>query len=429
MDRRRFASHERRVPKTPGLPPAPAVSADRSDLVRRRALRRRLSSHRATHRLDACASPRRTRSIGNATHPARLHAQSTSRRSRDLYPLGAGAVPPETPRQKTNRQPPCTSAACVPLRCARIRARASVLRARIFPRAPSRAFARGVARTPRSRLGQTPRRDEKTRRLPTDPRRCGRPPPVSFPPPPRTRPTRADRAPPARAPPPSTAQGDNSKFYDILGVSKTADAAEIKKAYRKAAIKNHPDKGGDPEKFKEVTGAYEVLSDPEKREIYDQYGEEGLKEGMGGGGGGSPFDIFEAMFGGNPFGPGGGGRSSRSRQRKGEDVVHGLKVSLEDLYNGVTKKLSLAKNVLCPKCDGKGSKSGARVTAGRARGAASASSFVRLRREWCSRCRRCATSAAAADRSSRRRTSVRSATARRWCRRKKSWRRTSRRAW
>ena len=94
-----------------------------------------------------------------------------------------------------------------------------------------------------------------------------------------------------------------------------------------------------------------MLSDPEKKQIYDQYGEEGLKEGgMGGGGGGSPFDIFEAMFGGNPFGPGGGGGrgGGRQRQRKGEDVVHGLKVSLEDLYNGVTKKLSLAKNVLVP---------------------------------------------------------------------------------
>ena len=99
-------------------------------------------------------------------------------------------------------------------------------------------------------------------------------------------------------------QGDNSKFYDALGVAKNADAAEIKKAYRKAAIKNHPDKGGDPEKFKEVTAAYEVLSDPEKREIYDTYGEEGLKDGPGGGpGGGSPFDIFEAMFGGNPSAP------------------------------------------------------------------------------------------------------------------------------
>ena len=116
-------------------------------------------------------------------------------------------------------------------------------------------------------------------------------------------------------------QGDSTKFYDALGISKSADAAEIKKAYRKAAIKNHPDKGGDPEEFKKVTSAYEVLSDPEKREIYDTYGEEALKDGApGGGGGGSPFDIFEAMFGGNPFGPGGpgGGRGSgRQRQRKG----------------------------------------------------------------------------------------------------------------
>jgi len=156
-------------------------------------------------------------------------------------------------------------------------------------------------------------------------------------------------------------KGDNSKFYDLLNVSKTAAQDEIKKAYRKAAIKNHPDKGGDPEKFKEVSQAYEVLSDPEKRQLYDEYGEEALKDGGPGGpgGGSSPFDIFEAMFGGNPFGPGGGGGRGGRRQRKGEDVVHGLKLSLEELYNGVTKKLSLAKNVICPKCDGKGSKSGA----------------------------------------------------------------------
>lgn len=155
-------------------------------------------------------------------------------------------------------------------------------------------------------------------------------------------------------------KGDNTKFYELLNVSKTADEAELKKAYRKLAIKHHPDKGGDPEKFKEITQAYEVLSDPEKRQVYDEYGEEALKEGMGGGGGGgSPFDIFEAMFGGNPFGPGGPGGGRGRRQRKGEDVVHALKVSLEELYNGTTKKLSLAKNVICPKCDGKGSKSGA----------------------------------------------------------------------
>ncbi|KAI4302257.1 hypothetical protein MLD38_038031 [Melastoma candidum] len=143
-------------------------------------------------------------------------------------------------------------------------------------------------------------------------------------------------------------------------IPKTASPDDLKKAYRKAAIKNHPDKGGDPEKFKELAQAYEVLSDPEKHVVYDQYGEDALKEGMGGGGAGGhdPFDIFQSYLRGNPFG--GGGRSrGRHRKRRGDDVVHSLKVSLEDLYNGTSKKLSLSRNVLCPKCEGKGSKSGA----------------------------------------------------------------------
>ncbi|XP_065866335.1 dnaJ protein homolog ANJ1 [Euphorbia lathyris] len=152
-------------------------------------------------------------------------------------------------------------------------------------------------------------------------------------------------------------KSDNTKYYEILGVSKNATPEDLKKAYKKAAIKNHPDKGGDPEKFKELAQAYEVLSDPEKREIYDQYGEDALKEGMGGGSGGhNPFDIFESFFGGSPFG---GGSSRGRRQRRGEDVVHPLKVSMEDLYLGTTKKLSLSRNVICSKCTGKGSKSGA----------------------------------------------------------------------
>lgn len=154
-------------------------------------------------------------------------------------------------------------------------------------------------------------------------------------------------------------KSDNTRYYDVLGVTKNASADELKKAYRKAAIKNHPDKGGDPEKFKELAQAYEVLSDPEKREIYDQYGEDALKEGMSGGGGHNPFDIFESFFGGSsPFGGAGSSRGGR-RQRRGEDLVHPLKVSLEDLYNGTSKKLSLSRNVLCPKCKGKGSKTGA----------------------------------------------------------------------
>ncbi|KAK5803634.1 hypothetical protein PVK06_031282 [Gossypium arboreum] len=155
-------------------------------------------------------------------------------------------------------------------------------------------------------------------------------------------------------------KSNNTRYYEILGVSKNASQDDLKKAYKKAAIKNHPDKGGDPEKFKELAQAYEVLSDPEKREIYDQYGEDALKEGMGGGAGAhDPFDIFSSFFGGSPFG---GGSSRGRRQRRGEDVVHPLKVSLEDLYLGTSKKLSLSRNVICSKCNGKGSKSGASMT-------------------------------------------------------------------
>ncbi|KMZ62195.1 hypothetical protein ZOSMA_486G00130 [Zostera marina] len=158
-------------------------------------------------------------------------------------------------------------------------------------------------------------------------------------------------------------KSNSTRYYEVLGVPQSASAEDLKKAYRKAAIKNHPDKGGDPEKFKELSQAYEVLSDPEKRDIYDQYGEDALKEGMGGGGGGhDPFDIFQSFFGGSPFGGGGGGSSRGRRQRRGEDVVHALKASLDDLYNGTSKKLSLSRNVVCTKCKGKGSKSGASMT-------------------------------------------------------------------
>lgn len=137
---------------------------------------------------------------------------------------------------------------------------------------------------------------------------------------------------------------DTEKFYKNLGIGKTATEQEIKKAYRKMAMKNHPDKGGDEAKFKEITTAYEVLSNPEKRKLYDQYGEKGLE---GGAGGMDASDIFGSFFGGG----GGGGRRG---PKKGKDVRFRLGVQLADLYNGGTKKLRLTKSVICAGCKGTG---------------------------------------------------------------------------
>lgn len=134
-------------------------------------------------------------------------------------------------------------------------------------------------------------------------------------------------------------------------VEKSATEKEIKTAYRKLAVKHHPDKGGDEHKFKEINAAYEILSDPEKRGKYDKYGLEGLEEGGGGGPGGAE-DLFSMFFGG-------GGRRS-SGPRRGEDVNHTISVSLEDLYNGKTVKLAVNREVIvgepkmCNTCDGEG---------------------------------------------------------------------------
>jgi len=146
---------------------------------------------------------------------------------------------------------------------------------------------------------------------------------------------------------------DTTKFYKLLEVEKDANDAEIKKAYRKLAVKHHPDKGGDPEKFKEITKAYEVLSDAQKRSQYDRFGEEGLEEGGGGGGD----DLLSSLFGG------GGRRGPGQRKRqKTKDVVQPMKVTLEQLYNGATKKMAITRRVIdkkrgvqeCQACDGRG---------------------------------------------------------------------------
>ncbi|KAF9962102.1 Type I HSP40 co-chaperone [Modicella reniformis] len=149
-----------------------------------------------------------------------------------------------------------------------------------------------------------------------------------------------------------------TKLYEILEVQPDCSESELKKAYRKLALKYHPDKAGpeSAEKFQAISHAYDVLNDPQKRQTYDTYGEAGLSgDGPGSGGMGlSPEDLFSHFFGG------GGGRGSRpTGPRRGKDVAHGLKVSLEDLYKGKTTKLALQKNVICEQCNGKGGKEGA----------------------------------------------------------------------
>lgn len=151
----------------------------------------------------------------------------------------------------------------------------------------------------------------------------------------------------------------DSKFYDLLGVAPSASENELKKAYRKAALKYHPDKNPSPEaaeKFKELSRAYEVLSDEQKREVYDTYGEEGLSGGGPGGMGGmGADDIFSQFFGGGFGGMGGG--ASRGPQR-GKDIKHSILCTLEELYKGRTAKLALNKTILCKLCEGRGGKEG-----------------------------------------------------------------------
>lgn len=165
-------------------------------------------------------------------------------------------------------------------------------------------------------------------------------------------------------------------YYEILGVSKTASADEIKKAYRKLAVQYHPDKNPDnkeaEEKFKEATEAYEILSDEKKRSQYDRFGHQGVHSDFadaysrggadfssmfGGGGFGDLDDIFSSFFGFSS----GGGKSSRAR-RKGSDIRHDIYLSLEDAVYGKKTEIKLEKPDICEVCHGSGAELGSKTT-------------------------------------------------------------------
>ena len=170
-------------------------------------------------------------------------------------------------------------------------------------------------------------------------------------------------------------------YYEVLGVSKDATADEIKKAYRKMAVKYHPDRNPDDkeaeEKFKEAAEAYDVLSDADKRAKYDRFGFNMGPQGFGGGAGGGQYyqaggmsmedifanfgDIFGDIFGGGgrgSYGSGFGGGAPRRHVNKGTDLRVTVKVTLKDVMNGVEKKLKIPKMVACEHCKGTGAKDG-----------------------------------------------------------------------
>ena len=154
-------------------------------------------------------------------------------------------------------------------------------------------------------------------------------------------------------------------YYEVLGIERSADAKEVKKAYRRLAMKFHPDRNPDDaqaeEKFKEATEAYEILSDEQKRAAYDQYGHAGVDPQAGGGGfsgGGNFSDIFGDVFG-DIFGGGGGG-GGRQRSARGADLRYTLDLDLEDAVKGTTVKIRVPTHVACKPCGGSGAAKGSK---------------------------------------------------------------------
>jgi len=155
-------------------------------------------------------------------------------------------------------------------------------------------------------------------------------------------------------------------LYEILGVNRDASEDELKKAYRKLAMKYHPDRNPDnkdaEDKFKEAKEAYEILTDANKRAAYDRYGHAGVEQSMGGGGGGGGqgFDGFADAFGdifGDIFGGGGGGRG-RSNVYRGADLRYNLEISLEEAARGAEKTIRIPALEECDSCHGSGAKPG-----------------------------------------------------------------------
>src|ERR671933_43629 len=155
-------------------------------------------------------------------------------------------------------------------------------------------------------------------------------------------------------------------YYEVLSVSRTASDDEIKKAYRRLALQYHPDRNKAPdavERFKEVTEAYQVLSDSEKRSLYDRYGHQAFERGAGVGAvdfsnfvGLNIEDLFESFFGGP------GARGARQRIQRGQDLRYDLTLTLEEAVFGNSKEITLNKHVTCSRCSGNGMEPGTQPT-------------------------------------------------------------------